>query len=107
MMNGSAKLTMNPEYCNGTFSELDPYVKLIHSPSKLPALFIQTDSIGNIHVRNISAYWVPQITFQKEIRGTVYTVTGSYEGADDFIRKLERMRMDKIRRVMEGDIDDK
>lgn len=47
------------------------------------------------------------MTFQKEIGGTVYTVTGSYEGTTDFIRKLERMSIDKLRRDMEGDINDK
>ena len=39
--------------------------------------------------------------------GTVYTVTGYYEGKTDFLRKLERMTVDRMRRAMEDDIDDK
>ena len=45
-----------------------------------------------------------QLTLQKEIGGTVYTVTGYYEGKTDFIRKLERMTVDRMRRAMEGDL---
>lgn len=38
------------------------------------------DEAGRIHVRNLSAYWIPELTVTEEIGGTVYTVTGSYEG---------------------------
>ena len=68
---------------------------------------LETDADGNIHADNLSAYWIPQLTLQKEIGGTVYTVTGYYEGKTDFIRKLERMTVDRMRRAMEGDTDDK
>lgn len=60
-----------------------------------------------IHAGNISAYWIPQIALQREIGGTVYTITGYYEGKTDFLRKLERMTVDRMRRSMEDDINDK
>ena len=49
------------------------------------------DPNGNISVRNLSAFWIPEHTFQEVINGTVYTVTGSYDGNEPFIRKLERI----------------
>ena len=49
------------------------------------------DEAGCIHVRNLSAYWIPELTVTEEIGGTVYTVTGSYEGTESFVRRLERI----------------
>nr|WP_325183777.1 hypothetical protein [uncultured Oscillibacter sp.] len=46
---------------------------------------------GHIQVKNISAYWIPELTATEVIAGTIYTVTGSYEGAESFMRKLERI----------------
>lgn len=46
---------------------------------------------GSISVHNLSAYWIPELTIQKTIHGTTYTVTGSYEGTKSFTRKLERI----------------
>ena len=40
---------------------------------------------------NISAYWLSEIPIQEVIHGTIYTVTGSYEGNQPFIKKLERI----------------
>ena len=45
---------------------------------------------GSIRVKNLSAYWIPEISVKAKINGTLYTVTGSYEGTDSFLRKLER-----------------
>lgn len=89
------------------FSEPDPYVKCIRSHESSNRISAKTDADGNIHADNLFAYWIPQLTLQKEIGGTVYTVTGYYEGKTDFIRKLERMTVDRMRRTMEGDTDDK
>lgn len=47
------------------------------------------DEAGRIHVRNLSAYWIPELMITKEIGGTVYTVTGSYEGTENFVRKRQ------------------
>lgn len=46
---------------------------------------------GRIRVKNLSAYWIPELTVTEAIAGTVYTVTGSYEGDGSFLRKLERI----------------
>ena len=43
------------------------------------------------HVKNLSAYWIPELTVTEVIHGTLYTVTGSYEGTGSFLRKLERI----------------
>ena len=41
---------------------------------------------GHIHVKNLSDYWNPELTITEEISGTVYTVTGSFEGTDCLLR---------------------
>ena len=59
------------------------------------------DEAGCIHVRNLSAYWIPELTVMEEIGGTVYTVTGSYEGTETLDRKLKRI-MEQNAGEMEG-----
>ena len=59
------------------------------------------DEVGRIHVRNLSAYWIPELTVTEEIGGTVYTVTGSYEGAENFVRRLERIAAKNFVETME------
>ena len=56
---------------------------------------------GRIHVKNLSAYWIPQLTITEEISGTVYTVTGSFEGTDNLLRKLERITAKKFTEKVE------
>ena len=63
---------------------------------------ISFDDDGNIHVKNTSAYWIPELTVIEEISGTIYTVTGSYEGEDSFIRKLERIASRKFTNQLGG-----
>ena len=46
---------------------------------------------GQIQVKNLSAYWIPELTAVEVIAGAVYTVTGSYEGTESFLSKLERI----------------
>ena len=46
---------------------------------------------GQITVRNLSAFWLPEMTVREDIHGTTYIVTGSYEGQEPFPRKLERI----------------
>ena len=46
---------------------------------------------GHIHVTNSSAYWIPELTLQREIGGTVYTVSGSYSGSNMLDKKLLRV----------------
>ena len=59
------------------------------------------DEDGRIHVKNLSAYWIPQLTITEEISGTVYTVTGSFEGTDSLLRKLERITAKKFTEKVE------
>ena len=59
------------------------------------------DEMGRIHVRNLSAYWIPELTVTEEIGGTVYTVTGSYEGTENFLRRLERITAKNFTETME------
>ena len=88
------------------FSASDPYLK--HEPlsENQPRRNIRFDENGNIVVKNISAYWIPELTVTEEISGTIYTVTGSYEGEDSFIRKLERITSRKFTNQL-GDINDR
>ena len=57
--------------------------------------------VGRIHVRNLSAYWIPELTVTDEIGGTVYSVTGSYEGTESFVRRLERIAAKNFAKTME------
>ena len=38
----------------------------------------------------------------EEIGGTVYTVTGSYEGTENFVRRLERIAAKNFLETMEA-----
>ena len=86
-----------PEYY---FSNPDPYFKIQLSAEPKPRNF-WFDEDGNIHVKNISAYWIPEVTLTEEIDGTIYTVTGSYEGEGYFLRKLERISAKKFAESLE------
>lgn len=46
---------------------------------------------GHIRVKNISAYWLPEFTLHREIGGTIYAVSGSYEGTEPLDGKLRRI----------------
>ena len=52
---------------------------------------IAFDANGNLRTNNLSAYWLPDITVTKVIHGTTYIVTGSYEGTDSIVPKIERI----------------
>lgn len=46
---------------------------------------------GHIRVKNLSAYWIPDFKLQKAIGGTIYSVSGSYEGTETLDKKLNRI----------------
>ena len=73
------------------FSNPDPYAERDPLPPdhKDHDTFVGED--GAIRVRNVSAYFVPEIKLLKEIGGTVYSVTGGYDGMAPLDRKLERI----------------
>ena len=54
------------------------------------------DESGHIMVRNLSAYWIPEIRVEREIHGTVYTVTGSFEGNELLEKKLTRILLKNV-----------
>ncbi len=82
------------------FLNPDPYLK--HEPLSPDRVLreIHFDDNGNLHTKNISAYWIPELTITEEIGGTIYTVTGSYEGMESFLRKLERISVKKFTKKM-------
>lgn len=59
------------------------------------------DERGNLHAKNLSAYWMPELQITEVIHGTTYTVTGSYEGTENFLRKLERIAAKNISEELE------
>lgn len=84
------------------FSTSDSYLKHEPIPENQPRRNIRFDENGNIVVKNISAYWIPELTVTEEISGTIYIATGSYEGEDSFIRKLERIASRKFTNELGG-----
>ena len=87
-----------PEYY---FSNPDPYAKVEPIPYEQRRHDFSFDTEGNIRVKNLSAYWIPELTITEVIHGTVYTVTGSYEGTESFVRKLERITSKKFAESLE------
>ncbi len=87
-----------PEYL---FSNSDPYFK-IQPPTEPRKHNFWFGEDGHLHVKNISAYWIPELTLTEEIDSTIYTVTGSYEGEESFLGKLERITAKKFTEKMEG-----
>ena len=54
------------------------------------------DDAGHITVKNLSAYWIPEIKVEREIHGTVYTITGSFEGNGFLEKKLNRILLKNV-----------
>ena len=57
---------------------------------------MKTNESGHITVRNLSAYWIPEIKVEREIHGTVYTVTGNFEGNEFLEKKLTRILLKNV-----------
>ena len=84
------------------FANPNPYGKWEPSNRELPEeCFFDED--GNIHVKNLSAYWIPEFTMTQEIAGTIYKVSGIYEGTEAFTKKIERMLVEKLSEKLEDD----
>lgn len=71
------------------FSNPDLYLKLQPLPPDHPRHNCYFNEGGYLCVKNLSAFWLPEFTLQKKIGGTVYTVTGSYDGVETLDRKME------------------
>ena len=83
------------------FSNPDPYLKPQPLPPDHPRHNCYFNEDGHLCVKNLSAFWLPEFTLQKEIGGTVYTVTGSYDGVETLDRKMERVMDEKFTEKME------
>ena len=78
------------------FCNLNPYTKRENRANDSSDRNFRFDENGNIIVRNPSAYWIPELTVTEEIGGTIYTVTGSYEGTEALDRKLARIMLHNL-----------
>ena len=63
---------------------------------------VHFDADGILHVRNSTLNWTPEIAFEEEVRGTTYTVTGSYEGGETLDAKVERLLAKGLQDFLEG-----
>ena len=85
--------------------QLDPEGYYFSEPESLPSERTERRFFGgedgHIHVKNLSAFWIPELTVTEVIHGTTYVVTGSYEGTENFVRKLERITSRKFAEKME------
>ena len=73
------------------FTNPDPYAKVEPRPDDAPKREFTFDEKGNIVVKNLSAFWLPDVKIVDEIGGTEYTVTGSYDGTETLDKKLHRI----------------
>ena len=67
--------TLPPEY---RFTDPDPYFKLQPVSPDRQHHNVWFDEEGHLHAKNPSAWWIPDLSIEREIGGTVYTVTGSF-----------------------------
>lgn len=85
------------------FSNPDPYFKPEPLPPGRPRHNFWFDEAGHIRVKNPSAFWLPEFTLQRKIGGTIYTITGSYDGTETLDRKMERILAEKFTENTEDD----
>ncbi len=57
---------------------------------------VKINEAGHILVKNLSAFWIPEIKIEREIHGTIYTVTGSFEGNEFLGKKLTRILLKNV-----------
>ena len=85
------------------FSNPAPYLKPAPLPPDHSKHNFWFDENGHICVKNLSAFWLPEFTLQREIGGTIYTITGSYDGTETLDRKMERIWAEKFTENTEDD----
>ena len=78
------------------FCNSDPYLKPEPLPDDHYRPEIHFDDEGRIVVKNLDAYWLPEMKLVEEIGGTIYTVTGSYEGTEMLDQKLSRIMLHNL-----------
>ena len=57
---------------------------------------VKINEAGHILVKNLSAFWIPEIKIERVIHGSVYTITGCYEGTELPDRKLTRILLKNV-----------
>ena len=78
------------------FCNPDPYLKPEPLPDDHHRHDVRFDDEGRIVVKNLDAYWLPEMKLVEEIDGTIYTVTGSYEGTEMLDQKLSRIMLHNL-----------
>ena len=78
------------------FSRPDPYANHDPLPDDQRRRNYHIDEQGRIVVRNPSAWWIPEMKILEEIDGTIYMVTGSYEGTEVLDQKLSRIMLHNL-----------
>lgn len=84
------------------FTNPDPYTKYTPLPEGHSRHRIRFDEEGRIIVKNLSACWFPDLAIQREIDGTIYSVTGSYDGSETLDEKLTRIMEQDAKNLEEG-----
>ena len=74
----------------------DPYLKPEPLPDDHYRPEIHFDEERRIVVKNPDAYWLPEMKLVEDIGGTIYTVTGSYEGTEMLDQKLSRIMLHNL-----------
>lgn len=83
------------------FSDPSPYYEgELATPDKREIHF---DDLGRICVRNTSSCWLPELTIQREIGGTVYSVSGSYTGTGALDEKVLRILSHNLENMEESE----
>ncbi len=85
------------------FTNPDPYAKCTPLPPDHPQHRIRFDEEGHIIVKNPSACWFPDMTIQREIDGTIYSVSGSYDGRETLDEKLKRIMEQDAKNLEESE----
>ena len=83
------------------FSNHDPYLNPTPLPPDHPKHNFWFDEDGHNCVKNPSAFWLPEFTLQKEIGGTIYSGTGTYDGTETLDKKMERIMAEKFTEKLE------
>ena len=78
------------------FSRPAPYAKHDPLPDSQLCRNYRVDADGHIVVKNPSAWWIPEMKIIEEIDGTIYTITGSYEGTEMLDQKLSRIMLHNL-----------
>ena len=78
------------------FSRPDPYAKCVPLSDGQRRYNYRIDEHGRIVVRNLDAWWIPEMKIMEEIDGTIYTVTGSYVGTEILDQKLSRIMLHNL-----------